>query len=201
MRKNNLLSALEERVTGQHVLLSGLLPALLLTALAMAILAGSALAATTNLVKNGSFEKDGDHDGVPNMWNGVNLTPADKRTCKQSKPGNCSFTMVGDGTNKVLLQDIFISGSALDEFDFSAWTKGKSIVYGAGEVVVYVQINYTDGDSNGWYLYIPVGTSPWTLRQIHVVSPKDYDSIQIFLSIFSDSGKAWVDGVKLIPAP
>jgi hypothetical protein len=38
--------------------------ALLLAALALAALAGSALAAG-NLVKNGSFEKDGNGDGIP----------------------------------------------------------------------------------------------------------------------------------------
>jgi hypothetical protein len=43
------------------------LPALLLAAIAVATLAGGALAAG-NLVKNGSFEKDGNGDGIPNSW-------------------------------------------------------------------------------------------------------------------------------------
>jgi len=38
--------------------------AMLLMALAVAVIAGSALAATSNLVKNGSFEKDTDGDGL-----------------------------------------------------------------------------------------------------------------------------------------
>ena len=39
---------------------------LVLAVLVLAVFVGSALAASTNLVKNGSFEKDSDHDGIPN---------------------------------------------------------------------------------------------------------------------------------------
>src|SRR3972149_4301150 len=99
---------------------------LLLAAFAVALIAGSALAASTNLVKNGSFEKDGNGDGIPNDWNGVNLTLADKRVCNQSKAGSCSFKAVGDGTTKYLYQVIAVSGGSGNEFNLSAWTKGKN---------------------------------------------------------------------------
>jgi hypothetical protein len=170
-------------------------------ALAVAILAGSVLAASGNLVKNGSFEKDGNGDGIPNGWTPSSLTPADKRVCNQSTAGSCSFKMVGDGTTKVLQQEILISGPAFDVFNFSAWTKGKIIDLGAGTVTIYVQINYTDFGHAESHLLMPTGTSPWTLRQIQVEALQDYDSIQIFVYTSSNSGKAWVDGVKLIPAP
>ena len=67
------------------------LRALLLAAIAVALFAGSAVAAGGNLVKNGSFEKDSNGDGIPNSWVGANLTPADKRVCNQSYAGTCSF--------------------------------------------------------------------------------------------------------------
>src|SRR3990172_12470257 len=68
--------------------------AFVLAAFAVALLAGSALAASGNLVKNGSFEKDSNGDGIPNAWSGSALTPGDKRVCNQSQAGACSFKMV-----------------------------------------------------------------------------------------------------------
>jgi len=180
-----------------------ILGALLLAAFAVAVFAGSALAAG-NLVKNGSFEKDSDGDGIPNKWvAGVfGLTLADKRVCNQSKAGSCSFKIVADGTIKQLTQEIVAGGLADNQYNLSAWTKGKTIVYGAGTAQVLVRFNHTDGSNNGWAFEIPAGTSPWTLRQFSpAVAFENFDSITIILEISADSGKLWVDKVKLVEAP
>jgi len=174
-----------------------LFPALLLTAFALAILAGSALAAT-QLVKNGSFEKDSNGDGIPNGWY-VSHTPVDKRVCNQSKAGSCSFKMVGDGTTKYLYQVIAVSGGSGNEFNLSAWTKGKNIT--GGLAYVYVQFNHTGGGDNNVLITIPAGTSPWTLRQEPATAAADFDSITIALQLNADSGKVWVDKVILVPVP
>ena len=93
------------------------LASLLLAAFGVAALAGSALAAS--LVKNGSFEKDSNGDGIPNNWLGnFNFTPADKRVCNQSHAGTCSFRLVGDGNNKFLSQELAISGIDGDQAIF-----------------------------------------------------------------------------------
>jgi len=175
------------------------LAAFLLAGLAVAIVAGNALAASTNLVKNGSFEKDSNGDGVPNQWTGINLTPADKRVCNQSKAGSCSFKMVGDGTTKYLYQVIAVSGGSGNEFNLSAWTKGKNIT--GGLAYVYVQFNHTGGGDNNVLITIPAGTSPWTLRQEPATAAADFDSITIALQLNADSGKVWVDKVKLVLLP
>jgi len=174
------------------------LAALLLVSL---ILAGSALAAG-KLVKNGSFEKDGNGDGIPNNWNPGSLTPADKRVCNQSYAGSCSFKMVADGTVKVLKQLIIVSGVAGEEFILSAWTKGKDLVLGGGEARIYLVFNHTDGSNNAWYFDIPAGTSAWTLSQVSGQADENYDYITISLQFIEpSSGKVWADKVKLVAVP
>jgi hypothetical protein len=186
----------------QHSSKRRILPALLLAAFAVAALVGSALAAS--LVKNGSFEKDTNGDGIPNKWTGnFNLTPADKRVCNQSYAGACSFKMVGDGSSKSLSQELDIQGLASEEFILSAWTKRKDIVYATGGYAgVFVRFNHTDGSNNAWAIITTDATSPWTLGQVSATAFENFDSITIILDYYiADSGKWWVDKVKLVAAP
>ena len=180
-------------------------PALLLVAIALAVAAGSALAAA--LVKNGSFEKDTNGDGLPNKWAGLNLTAGDKRVCNQSAAGQCSFKMVGngiaDGPTKYFLQIVAVSGLDGDEFSLSFWTKGKEIVLGSGGfATVFVQFNWVGGGNNSHYFNTPAGTSAWTLRNIPAAQAlADYSSISVSFELDADSGKLWVDKVELVPVP
>jgi len=181
-----------------------LLPAGLLAALALAILVGSALAAT-NLVANGSFEKDTNGDGIPNKWAGISLTAADKRVCNQSYAGACSFKMVGDGNSKALYQIILISGVSGDQFNLVVWTKGKDIDYGGGNIGWGM---YFHNPEDGlWYLGGGLGnsddgSSPWTLSSLYVsATAPTFDAIKVQLFFKADSGKAWFDKVKLLAVP
>ena len=179
---------------------------LLLAALGMAVLAGSAMAAGGNLVKNGSFEKDSNGDGLPNGWvYGQNIAPGDKRVCNQSHSGACSFKMIGDANYKWIYQDIATSGLQDDIFDFTAWVKGKEIVYGSGGVIrLAVEFHHTGGGSNvaqGDDIS-SAGTTPWTLHTLSgAPASEDFDSITVYLAFQADSGKLWFDKVKLVPAP
>jgi hypothetical protein len=177
-----------------------MLAALLLAALVVAIVAGSALAASANLVKNGSFEKDTNGDGIPNKWAALGSSSLDKRVCNQSYAGACSFKMVGESVNKFLVQELAISGDAGDEFKLSAWTKGKDIdTTGNAQVIVY--FNHTGGGTSEWSFDIPDGTSPWTLRQVPATAGSNYDSISIAIYNSIVSGKMWVDKVKVVAIP
>jgi hypothetical protein len=177
------------------------LGAILLAAFILAVFAGSALAAG-KLVKNGSFEKDGDGDGIPNKWAGISLTAADKRVCNQSYAGACSFKMVADGTIKVLKQVIVVSGVTGEDFILSAWTKGKDVVLGGGAARIYLVFNHTDGSNNPWYFDIPAGTSAWALSQVSGQANENFDSITISLQFIEPtSGKVWADKVKLVAVP
>jgi hypothetical protein len=191
-------------MTAKHVPRRAL-AALLLAAVAVAIFAGSTLAATTNLVKNGSFEKDTNGDGLPNNWvYGQNIAPGDKRVCNQSYAGACSFKMIGDANYKWLYQNILIAGLAGDEFSLSAWTKGKSIVYGiSGVTRLALEFIHTGGGSSTYFGYISAaGNTPWTLRQLlGAEAIADFDSITVYLEVQADSGKIWFDKLKLVPSP
>ena len=177
------------------------LASLLLAAFGVAALAGSALAAS--LVKNGSFEKDSNGDGIPNNWLGnFNFTPADKRVCNQSHAGTCSFRLVGDGNNKFLSQELAISGIDGDQYDLSAWVKTKAINFGAGSARGYVLFNHTGGGTNEVFIGISSQTSPWAFyKLVGAEATADYNSITIFMQSSITSGKWWVDQVKLAPSP
>ena len=177
-----------------------LLPALLLAAFPLAVLAGSALAA--NLVANGSFEKDTNGDGIPNNWGTQDLDLADKRVCNQSYAGSCSFKFTdGGGTtaNEAILQIINVSGSAGDTFTLSWWTKTRDLVNGGGYSIVRIYIDHTDGSFDGnESLPLSEGTTNWTKDQFSSQSTEPYDSIRVVIIYTSEGGKTWFDKVKLV---
>ena len=188
-------------ITSQASRTRRLMLAGVLAAFAVALIAGSALPASTNLVKNGSFEKDGNGDGIPNNWDAFSLTPADKRVCNQSKAGDCSFKIVGTNTGKALAQTNSAGGLSTDEFTVSVWAKAKNMVNGAGYISIVIAFNHTGGGVNLVYLDIPEGNYGWTLYQTLAAATEDYDSIEISLASSIESGKVWVDKVKLVEAP
>jgi len=169
----------------------------------LAVFASSALAATTNLVKNGSFEKDSEGGGIPNHWGFPdNLQITDKRVCNQSKSGSCSFLIVGDGLTKGLSQRISVSGFEGDEVYVTAWAKGKYFRLDGGTGRLRVLFNHTDGSSNVEFVHVPYGTFPWSFLQGTAVAGENYDSIDIGVySYNADGGKVWFDKVKLVEVP
>jgi hypothetical protein len=169
-------------------------------ALAVAVVVGSALAAS--LVKNGSFEKDGNGDGIPNSWTPSNLTPSDKRVCNQSYTGTCSFKTVGDGTQKHLAQLIDLTGGAGDSFELTFWAKSKAIDLGAtGTIVMLVRVYYDETTFAVDQDFSP-GSSPWTKYVLEITAAEDYGLLVV--ELFQDDlvgGKLWVDKVKLVEVP
>jgi hypothetical protein len=170
---------------------------LILAALAVAVLAGSALAAA--LVKNGSFEKDNNGDGIPNKWTtGGPITPADKRVCNQAQEGSCSFKMKADGSEKSLNQTLDISGLANADYTLSLWTKGKDLDLSGGAMRIFLTFAHTGGSGSTVHVIdVPAGSSPWTKRSVTGDSVADFEYINISVTTFATSGKAWFDQVKL----
>ena len=182
------------------------LSVLLLTALILSLFAASAQstqAATANLVKNGSFEKDTNGDGVPNSWTRFfPATATDKRVCNQSHAGACSLRLVGDLDTKDFRQEIPVNGLANDEYILSVWTKKKDLVLGGGQARLSIQFHHTDGSSNFTVILILAGSATWTLSQYSQAhSTENFDSITVFVHISADSGKVWFDKVKLVEVP
>jgi len=183
------------------------LAALLLAAVALAIFAvdiqyaqADVIVAATNFVANGSFEKDSNHNGVPNNWFGEGtLTSSDKRVCNQSKVGDCSFKMVGDNDTKWLVQCRGYTGTdAGNEFELKAWTKGKALMLGGGEAKIFVDFYNGASLVNSTNVDVGAGTFPWTLRQLSSTAAADYDGICIYLQIDADSGTIWFDKVSFV---
>jgi hypothetical protein len=176
-----------------------LITTLLLAALALALFAGSALAYDLTKLKNPSFEKDSNGDGIPNAWAPTSLNPGTKRVCNQSYAGSCSFKMTGDGSINYLVQEtLYSSGPAGIQATVSAYTKGKSIVNGGGLARVWVEFNYSGGSDDANSFTLDPGNSPWTLGQATLTATEDFDSITIWLEMSAASGKMWVDKIKVV---
>jgi hypothetical protein len=174
---------------------------LILAALILALVAGSALAAA--LVKNGSFEKDNNGDGIPNKWGASgSITSADKRVCNQAKAGSCSFKMSADGIEKSIFQTVAVSGFATADHTLALWTKGKDLDLSGGAMRIFLRFNHIGlvGSTNH-IIDVPAGSSPWTKRSVTGASSADIESITISVITFATSGKAWFDQVKLTIAP
>ena len=169
-----------------------------LAAFGVAILAGSALAAA--LVKNGSFEKDSNADGIPNGWARSDfggILP--KRVCNQSYAGSCSLRFVFDLYGKEVEQTLSIGGLDGDTYKLTLWMKGNSIVDGAGRDT---QVRLTFNPSGGSFWISPAaGTSAWTKYTIQEAAFENFTSITVELVSDSTSGKAWFDSVKLVEMP
>ena len=180
-----------------------ILPGLLLVALALAVIASGALAAGGNLVKNGSFEKDSNGDGLPNGWvYGQNIAPGDKRVCNQGHSGACSFKIVGDGTSKALYQDITRIGAIGDSYQLTFWLRGKNIPDG-GDLIIEFYIFHGDGVSEDVVQQVvPSGTTAWQKYVLNLTATESYGLLSV--DIFDQSGpsgKAWFDSVKVVPSP
>jgi hypothetical protein len=185
----------EQAATPRRAALAALL-------LALTVFVGSALAASGNLVKNGSFEKDTDGDGIPNAWLFSSETPTsgDKKVCNQSYAGACSFKFVGDTVNKDIFQYVdFIPGNTDDKITVSLWAKSKDIVVGAGAYRMDVTIHHDDEDSTDVEsASFDPGTTNWRRYEVSLTATEDYNYFTVAIIFDVDSGKAWFDKVKLV---
>ena len=200
MGTSRLAAPLKHGSKARRLVLAAMLCAFGAAAFIPATLAGSALAAATNLVKNGSFEKDSDGDGIPNNWMPNEFVTAnDKRVCNQAYAGSCSFKFVGDATYKDIVQYVdFIPGNAGDTITVSLWARSKDIVVGAGIYRVDVRIVHDDESDDTDFVLLDAGTTNWRRTLVSLEATESYDYIIVAIIFDPDSGKAWFDKVKLV---
>ena len=176
------------------------LTVLMLGALILVVFVGSALAA--NLVLNGSFEKDSDHDGIHNNWTSSLLAASDKRVCNQSYSGDCSFKMVGGGgtSDKLIYQGLpsSIAGGAGDAYTLKMWVKTKDLASGTGFATIYLVLYKTGGGSDQAAVNITDGTSGWALYTVDLTTTETYAGGVVQVEFYHNTGKIWLDKVKLI---
>jgi hypothetical protein len=174
-----------------------LITTLLLAGLALALFAGSALAYDLTKVKNKSFEKDSNGDGIPNGWVPSFLSAGSKRVCKTAAVGSCSFKMKAVGSASILYQEtLYSSGPAGVTATLSGWMKGKDLL-GAGASFIFIQFNQTDDGLQNCSFSNAGGTFGWTWDEVDCVALEPFNSMSIVLYTDETGGKVWFDKVKL----
>jgi hypothetical protein len=173
--------------------------AALLAAFVLAVFASSALAGA--LLKNGSFEKDGNGDGIPNQWDDFSIVIDPKRVCNQSYAGECSLKVVMDGNNKLLQQLMYVGGNSGDTFKLDFWVKRKQLVWGSGSVRIGFFFHHPDNSVESNYYYLNAGTAKWTHVIVFPSAAQDYDYMYIHILSDAQSGKAWFDKFRLVAEP
>ena len=173
------------------------LAAVALSALAVAVLAGGALAAQ-NHIFNGSFEQGNGSSAAG--WSDSGLTSSDGRVCNKSYVGSCSFKFVSDGSYKTLFQYYSVSGNQGDTYALSLWTKVKDVTIGSGTFIYSMRFHHSDGDGeqDGFDGGLTSATFPWIRFHGSDTASDAFDFITVTIIFDPDAGKAWFDKVKLV---
>ena len=165
-----------------------------------------------NVIKNGGFEKDTNHDGIPNAWQRTSNDGMDKRVCKAfaAHLGSCGFRFTGDnyGPADQLAQDLSVKTLNMgggnkgdffsDVFKVIFWAKTKNL-----DSPSYVSLWVTDSISTLNQhndIYLPYGDSGWTKYTIDLTITLDsYD--EVFIELYFQGGISeivFLDDVKVI---
>jgi hypothetical protein len=149
------------------------------------------------LIKNASFEKDTNKDGIPNNWKGVKLSKDDGRTCTVARHKSCSFKMVGTGKSKQLTQTMLMGGLAGESFTLKAFSKASQAT-GAGKYSVKVMVKHIDGTSMARVLNFSVGTHNWESKQVTFKTKKPYTRMIVTIIYSKPKGTVWFDKLALV---
>jgi hypothetical protein len=153
-----------------------------------------------NLMSNASFETDNEPNNVPDGWTGKKLTASDQMDCGLAHEGRCSFTMLGNGKGKSLMQSIAVDGSKGDSYDFSLWVKTQG-ADGSGNFQSKIVVTYSDGKKETFSLNFTKGSYDWTLFSRSFTTRKAYHTITVELLYGKARGQVWFDEVVLAEAP
>jgi Zn-dependent metalloprotease len=149
------------------------------------------------LIKNASFEKDSNKDGIPNSWKGTKITSADGRVCTEARHGSCSFSMVGNGKSKQLSQTVVMGGLAGESFTLSGWSKASQ-ASGAGKYIVKVIVKHLDGTTMVKQVSFSGGTHAWQSKQVGFTTNKPYTRMIVSIMYAKSQGTVWFDKVRLV---
>ena len=155
------------------------------------------VASPYNYIENGGFE---DRNNAWKNWIGSNITYG---------PDSC--VLAGDGVNqliklsgevnkdKLIYQDVAISGKAGDTYTYSAWIKVRAVPTKTGVCTTMpVNIVSTTGQE-GWIGHgINTDTEEWQYVSYQFVAPHDYNKIQVYLCYYQNANEMYIDNVSLI---
>lgn len=164
-----------------------------------------------NLIENSSFERySSTTDKIPLQWTSSgNLTSADGRDQNLSSTdfkiyvGNYSFKLAGEkGKNKYLAQKVRVSGDASTKLTLSGWSYQEGADPNGGYYLLQIAVNYTDGTVD-WRFGNDFSTSMsgWQHISVKVEPTKAFQSIDVYLYFYNQTGSAWFDALRLEIAP
>jgi len=164
-----------------------------------------------NLIENSSFERySSSTDNIPLQWSASgNLTSADGRdqniTSTDSKVyvGNYSFKLTGEtGKNKYLAQRLMLSGDSSTKMTLSGWSYQEGANPNGGYYALQLAVNYTDGTTD-WRFGNDFSTTMfgWQHISVKVEPTKAFQSIDVYLYYYNQTGAAWFDAIRLEVAP
>ncbi len=151
------------------------------------------------LLKNSSF--DAQRNGIPQGWQGRNLSPFDRvdRGGSALYNGAASFRFTaGVGIIKQLTQTIPTSGPAGTSFIFGAASMASGTSPTGGAYQVEVRIVFTDGTSLAFPLLFTKGTHGWEQRGVAFSSPKDFKKLIVSITYANQTGTVWFNALHLL---
>jgi hypothetical protein len=128
--------------------------------------------------------------------------PPDGKSCASAFAGSCSFTLTGNGTQKLIVQTINRAGIAGDDINASVYATTSHLMVG-GTYQFRVTVYYTDGTNQVATVNLSSGTYTWTQFSIPtLVATKNYSKIDIRIEFNKPSGSAaGFDAVSLKVSP
>lgn len=164
-----------------------------------------------NQIENSSFEKySSPTDQIPLHWStSGNFVSADGRyqitdsTDTRVYIGDNSFKLTGEkGKNKFLTQRILLSGDATTKMTLSGWSYQEGADPAGGYYLLQIAINYTDGTVD-WRFSNDFSKTMegWQHVSVEVEPTKAFQSIDIYLYFYNQTGTAWYDALRLEIGP
>lgn len=160
--------------------------------------------ALTDVIKNGSFEKDGDNNKIPDLWRVTNTETVDRITNETSSFGPRSFVFNRDSNgqkNEWISQTLQGTWPAGQFIELGVHYKGENIALNSNTPSVVLEAHLPDGRVSGAGFALEGGTYGWrSLRQRFYLL---YPSVKLVVKLKAGigTGKIWFDNVTMSMTP
>ncbi len=151
--------------------------------------------AVTELLKNRSFERDSDGNGIPDDWRPHNLGPED-RLVADPFDGVYAFKIVGEaGINKGLRQIINLAIPSGTRFEFRAYSKAENAArWGVGGLYeIKVILYFADNTTRRLFSPFRRGSHDWEVAGGSDTFFKDITKVLVSVTYNDQTGAAWFD--------
>jgi YD repeat-containing protein len=160
-----------------------------------------------NLIENSSFERySSTIEKIPLHWSpSGNFSPADGRyqmvdsTDTRVYVGTQSVKLTGEsGKNKYLAQRLLLSGTATTKLTLSGLSYQEGANPAGGNYALQLGINHSDGTVD-WQFANDFNKTMqgWQHLTVEVEPTKSFQSIDVYLIYYNQTGAAWFDGIRL----